>query len=105
MVARGSAMDGALSLLTLAARIAVAWTLLSLLITAFWWLLLEFGRRFGSRPASKPSAREERELNAEVRAIYAELDDDDQAGGEAPDETAGSDVIVLIVGTGSARKR
>jgi hypothetical protein len=109
MIARGEPLEGALKVLTLAVRIAIAWTLLSLLLTAFWVLLLEVGRRFGSRPAAKPPARDERQLSAEVRAIYADFGDD-RACGEAlahcePDETAGSEAIVLIVGTASARKR
>ena len=53
-------MEGALKVLTVAVRIAIAWTLLSLLLTALWVLLLEVGRRFGSRPSSKPPAWEER---------------------------------------------
>ena len=96
-------MEGALNLLTLAVRIAIAWTLLSLLLTAFWWLLQEVGRRFGTRPASKPSAREERQLSAEVRAIYADFADVNGPCGDAPahcdpDEAEESDVIVFIGG-------
>jgi hypothetical protein len=103
-------MDSALKILTLAARIAIAWTLLSLVSTAFWVVLLEVGRRFGSRPASKRAARQEQQLSAEVRAIYADLGDDERACSEAivhsePEETAESDVIVLMVGTASARER
>ncbi len=110
MLARGQPLEGALKVLTLAMRIAIAWTLLSLLLTAFWVLLLEVGRRFGSRPASKPPAREEWQLSAEVWAIYADFGDDDRACGETlvrcePDETAGSDAIVLLTGTDSARDR
>jgi hypothetical protein len=94
-------LEGTLKVLTLAVRIAIAWTLLSLLSTAFWVLLLEVGRRFGSRPASKPSAREERQLSADVRAIYADFCDDGHASGGTlantePHETAESDAIVLI---------
>jgi hypothetical protein len=37
-----------------AVRIAGAWTLLSLLMVGFWVLSLEFARRFGSKPVSKP---------------------------------------------------
>ena len=101
-------MEGAVKLLALAARIAFAWTLLSLLLTAFWVLLLEVGRRFGSRRAPKSPARDEGQLLAEIRAIYADFGDDERACGEAlvhsePDETAQSDVIVLIVGTASTR--
>jgi len=101
-------MEGALKLLTLG-RIAVAWTLLSLLLTAFWWLLLEIGRRFGTRPASKPSAPEERQPSAEVRAIYADFADvegarsDGLARGE-PDETGERDAIVFI-GWSTVQKR
>ena len=94
-------MDGALKVLKLALRIAIAWTLLSLLVTAFWWLLMEVGRRFVGRPASKPPAPEERQQNAEVRAIYADFPDDEGASGEAlaqsdPHETGESDAIVFI---------
>ena len=94
-------MEGALKALTLALRIAIAWTLLSLLLTTFWVLLLEAGRRFGGRPSSKPPARQERQLSAEVMAIYADFRDNDLAGGEAlvhcePDESAESDAIVLV---------
>lgn len=94
-------MEGALKLLTLAVRVVVAWTLLSLLLTAFWWLLLEFGRRFGTRPTSKPSAPEERQLSAEVRAIYADFADVEGAPSDGPihgdpDETGERDAIVFI---------
>jgi hypothetical protein len=102
-------VDGALKILELALRIAIAWTLLSLLSVALWALLREFATRSG-RPASEPPAEEERQLSAEVRAIYADFGDDDGAFGEAVvnrerDETAGSDGIVLIAGTASPRKR
>jgi len=40
MGTRGKPLEGALKVLTLALRIAIAWTLLSLLFTAFWTLLL-----------------------------------------------------------------
>jgi hypothetical protein len=105
-----SHLEGALKVLTLAVRIAIAWTLLSLLLTAVWVLLLVVGRRFGSKPASKPSAPEERQVPADVRAIYADLGDADRACAEAPvrcerDEAAGRDAIVLIVGTASTRER
>ena len=108
MLARGQPVEGALKVLTLAVRIAIAWTMLSLLLTAFWVLLLEVGRRFGSRPASKRPARKERQLSAEVRAIYADFGDG--ACGETlvpcePDETAGSDAVVLLAGKTSARER
>ena len=106
----GEPVEGALKLFTLALRIAVAWTLLSLLFTAFWVLLLEVGRRFGGRPASRPPAREERQLSAEVRAIYGDFVDDRSVHGEGfahcePDETAGRDAIILIQGTASTRER
>ena len=102
-------MEGALKLLTLAVRVAVAWTLLSLLLTAFWWLLLEFGRRLGTRPASKPSAPEERQLSAEVRAIYADFADAEGACSDGlahgdPGETGERDAIVLI-GWSTVQKR
>jgi len=63
---------------------------------------LEVGRRLGSRPP--PPAREERQLNADVRAIYADFGDVDGACGEAlaqsgPDETKESDTIVFILWT------
>ena len=88
-------------MLTLAGRIAIAWTLLSLLLTACWVLLLEFARRFGTRHTSKPPAREERQLSAEVRAIYADFADVDGACSDAlahsdPDENGESDAIVFI---------
>ena len=100
-------MEGAFKILTLAVRIAIAWTLLSLLFLACWALLLAVGRRFGSRRALPP--REEPHLSAEVRAIYADFGDDG-AYGEAlvhcePDETAEGDTTVLRVGTGSPRER
>ena len=110
MLARGKPMEGALKVLTLAMRIAIAWTLLSLLLTAFWVLLLEVGKRFASRSAPKPPPAEERQLSAEVWASYANVGDDDRACGETlvrcePDETAGSAAIVLLTGTDSARER
>ena len=94
-------MEGALKLVTLAVRIAIAWTVLSLLLATFWWLLLEVGRRFGTRSVSKHSAREERRLSAEVRAIYAGFADVNGAGGDAPahsdpDETEQSDALVFM---------
>ena len=76
-------MEGPLKLLTLAVRIAIAWTLLSLLLVAFWALLLEVGRRLGTKPASKPCALEERQLSAEVRAICSDSSDDQGVCGEA----------------------
>jgi hypothetical protein len=87
-------------MLTLAGRIAIAWTLLSLLLTAVWVLLLEVGRRFWSRADSKPPACEARQRTAQIRAIYADFCHEDLAGGETlvhcePDESAGSDAIVL----------
>jgi hypothetical protein len=72
MGTRGKPLEGALKLLTLALRIAVAWTLLSLLFTAFWALLLEVGRRFPSRPPSKPPVWEERPLSDQLRAVVQE---------------------------------
>ena len=91
-------MEGGLKVLKFAARIAVTWTTLSLALTACWWLLLAVGRRFGSRP---PPAREERQRNAEVRAIYADFCNDDGACDETlarsdPDETQESDTIVFM---------
>jgi hypothetical protein len=94
-------MEGPLRLLTLAVRIAIAWTLLSLLLTAFWCLLLVVGRRFGARPVSTPSAQRERQPSGEVRAIYADFADVNGASSDAPahgdpDETGESDAIVFI---------
>ena len=110
MIARDKPVDGALKVLKLALRIAIAWTVLSVLSVALWALLLEAGRRFGSRLASVPPAQEERQPSAEVRAIYADFSDDHGVCGEEPvncerDETAGSDYIVDIAATTSARKR
>jgi len=65
-------LEGVLKVITLAMRIAIAWTLLSLLSVALWALLLEVSRRFGSRPASRLAAREEQQLSAEIRAISAD---------------------------------
>ena len=72
MGTRGEPVEGALKVLTLALRIAIAWTLLSLLFTAFWTLLLEVGRRFPSRPPSKPPVWEERPLSDQLRAVVQE---------------------------------
>jgi hypothetical protein len=110
MIARDKPVDGAVKILKLALRIATAWTLLSVLSISLWALLLEAGRRFGSGRASEPPAEEERQLSAEVRAIYADFGDDDGAGGEEladseRDETAASDHIVHTAGTASAGKR
>jgi hypothetical protein len=41
-------------MLMVALRIAGAWTLLSLLTVGFWVLSLEFARRSGRKPVSKP---------------------------------------------------
>jgi len=57
-------------MLTLAGRIAIAWTLLSLLLTAFWVLLLEAGylwrRARQARPpvGTSPQTLSEREVEA-----------------------------------------
>lgn len=66
-------MEGALKVLTLALRIAIAWTLLSLVFTTFWALLVEVGRRFPSRPPSKPPVWEERELSDQLRAVHEDF--------------------------------
>jgi hypothetical protein len=105
-----SHLEGALKVLMLAVRIAISWTLLSLLLTAVWVLFLAVGRQFGSKPASKPSGREERQVAADVTAIYADRGDSARASGEARvhcerDEASGTDAIILIVGTASARER
>lgn len=97
-------------MLMLAVQIVLVWALLSLLLTACWVLLLTVGRRLGSRLDSKPIAREERRLSAEVRAIYGDFVDDDGVHGEGiahcePNETAGCDAIVLVKGTTSTRER
>ena len=63
-------MEGALNVLALALRIAIAWTLLSLVLTTFWALLVEVARRFPSRPPSKPSVWEERQLSDQLRAVH-----------------------------------
>ena len=110
MIARGEPLESALKILTLAVRIAIAWTLLSLLLVAFWVVLLTVGRRFGSRTASKPPAQEERQSSAEIRAIYAEFGDDYRVSDEAPvhnepDETTGVDVMVVIDVMPPVRKR
>ena len=101
-------MDGVLKVFELALPIAIAWPLLSILSIAIWALLPEIGRRLRSRSASTPPARDERQPSAEVRAIYAHFGDDDVGDVEPVDceraETAGTDGIVLIVGTNS-RKR
>ena len=65
-------MEGALKVLTLALRIAIAWTLLSLLLTAFGALLVEVGRRFPSRSPSKPPVWEKRQLSDQLRAVIHE---------------------------------
>ena len=96
-------------MLMLALRIALAWTLMSLLLTGFWVLLLEVGRRFGRRPASKPPALEQRKLSAQVTAIYGDFLDEDGvresfAHCEA-NETAESDTIVLVRGAVPTRER
>jgi hypothetical protein len=95
---KGWPLEGVLKVLTLAMRIAMAWTLLSLLVTVVWCLLLEVGRRFGSRFASKPLAREEGQLSAEIRALYAEFDRarSDALAHDHPDEPGESDVLVFI---------
>jgi hypothetical protein len=99
-------MEGALKLLMIAVRIAAVWTLLSLLLTACWWLLLEAGRLFGSRSAAKNRARRKQQVSAEVTALYADFGHDGR--GEAlehrePDEAAASGSIVRS--TGSVRER
>ena len=110
MIARDKPVDGVLKVLELALRIAIAWTLLSVLLTAVWALLLAAGRRFGSGPASKPPAEEDRQLSAKLTAIYADFGVDGGACGGGPvvcerDETAGSDPIAHIMAAASARKR
>ena len=102
-------MEGAFRLLTLAVRIVIVWTLLSSILTAFWWLLLEIGRRFRTRPASKPSAPQEQPLSAEVRAIYADFADvdgacsDGRARGDA--DEAGERDAIFFIGWSTVQKR
>src|SRR5215471_14123288 len=95
--------------LTLAVRIAIAWTLLSLLSVTLWVLLLEVGRRFGIKPAPKASPSEERQLSAEMSVLYADSADVDGDCTDAlthsdPGETRGTDHICLI-GWSSVRRR
>jgi hypothetical protein len=95
-------------MLTLALRVALAWTLMSLVLTAFWVLLLEVGRRFGSRPALKPPALQERQQSAQVTAIYGDFVDEDGARAESfarREETAESDIIIVVPGTVGESKR
>lgn len=66
MVSRGEPLEGLVKVFTFAVRIAIAWTVLSLLLTVSWMLLLEVGRRFGSRAGSKPLAWEERQRECGV---------------------------------------
>jgi hypothetical protein len=61
--------------LAVAARIALAWALLSLLLTALWVLLLELFRRFGKRPRLRSLAGE-RQLSAGTSAAYPASADD-----------------------------
>ena len=101
-------MEGILKVLTLAVRIATAWTLLSLLSVTLWVLLLEVGRRFGIKPAPKAPC-EERQLSAEMSVLYADFADVDGARTDAlthsdPGETRGTDHICLI-GWSSVRRR
>jgi hypothetical protein len=63
--ARNEPMEGVLKVITLAMRIATAWALLSLLLTALWVVSLEVRRRSKRGPASKPAAREEQQLSLE----------------------------------------
>jgi hypothetical protein len=59
-------LEGALKVLALALRIAIAWTLLSLVFTAFGALLVKVARRFLSRPR----VWEERQLSDQLRAVH-----------------------------------
>jgi hypothetical protein len=63
-------LEGVLKVLALALRIAIAWTLLSLVFTAFRALLVEVARRFPSRPPSKARVWEERQLSDHLRAAH-----------------------------------
>jgi len=95
--------------LTLAVRIAIAWTLLSLLSITLWVLLLEVGRRFGIKPASKPSPSEQPQLSAEMNVLYSDFADVDGACTDAlthsdQGETRETDHICFI-GWSSVRRR
>jgi len=95
--------------LTLAVRIAIAWTLLSLLSITLWVLLLEVGRRFGIKPAPKAPPAEARQLSPEMSVLYADFADIDGACTDAlshsdPGETRGTDHIYLI-GWSSVHRR
>jgi len=50
---RAVSLPGAQSMLMLALRIAIAWTVISLLCVALWVVSLEAGRLFGSTRAGK----------------------------------------------------
>jgi len=58
--------------LTLALRITIVWTVLSVLFVSFCGLLMELGGRLRSKPAAQPSDGEDPELSAQLRAIYAD---------------------------------
>jgi hypothetical protein len=97
-------------MLMLAFRIALAWTLMSLLLTAFWLLLLELGGGLGRGRASTTPAPEPRPLSAEVRAVYGDFVDEDGVPTEVfthgqANETAESDIIVLVWGAVPTRER
>ena len=66
-------MEGVPKVLALAVRIAIAWTLLSLLLTALWALLVEVRRRFPSRPTSKSPVWEERQLSDQLQAVHEDF--------------------------------
>lgn len=85
---RGEPVQGALKVLTLALQTAIAWTLLSLLLSALRALVREVWRRFGSRRTPNATTREERsseveERSSEVRVLYAEFCEDDLVNGDA----------------------
>ena len=102
-------MEGIFKVLTLAVRIAIAWTLLSLLSITLWVLLLEVGRRFGTKPTSEASPSEERQPSAEMSALFADFADVDGACTDAlthsdPGETRETDHICFI-GWSSVHRR
>jgi hypothetical protein len=109
MVAMGKTIGWFTFMLMLALRIALAWTLVSLLLMAVWALLLEVGRRFGRGRASKPPASEERQLSAQPTVIYGDFVHEHgvRAKGFArceSDETGESDTIVLVWGAVPTQK-
>jgi hypothetical protein len=105
---KGRVMEGVLKVFALAVRIAIAWTLLSLLLTAFWALLVEVRRRFPSRPPSKSPVWEERQLSDQLQAVHEDFCY--RACIEAlvldrERETVGSDAMVVVRWRSASHKR